>query len=486
LQDDATLKAELLQCANTIKTFERKDFAIGHRGACLQNPEHTLESYNAALNQGAGIVECDVIFTKDRQLVCRHAQCDLHTTTNVLATPLAAKCTRPPTTFPVNATTNPICCTSDFTLAEIKTLCAKMDAFNGAATSIAGYLGGTPTFRTELYTFECPKVPTHKEYIQFIKAAGAKFTPELKTPEVRMPFEGNYTQQIYAQQMINEYIEAGVPPKDVWPQSFLEADIYYWVANTTYGAQAVALDGDDGNFGNQAVINAYLDRLVANGAKIVAPPTYKLVEPDTPGGKLGMKPAFYALAAKARNLGIITWTLERSGDLRTGGGYYYQGEGTVNNGIGNSNGDLFVMLDTLYREVGIIGVFSDWSATTTFYSNCVERCRPTYTLFNAATDAVFADIKFGATIPCVPAQVNIRVTFPCESTITTPVVLNLYGSSKELIHSRREGVAPYFLYGDSGADVLAGVLTPRAYSIQSTVNNKLTDPVFFQVGGTCA
>ena len=43
---------------------------------------------------GAGIVECDVTFTKDKELVCRHAQNDLHTTTNILATPLAAKCTQ--------------------------------------------------------------------------------------------------------------------------------------------------------------------------------------------------------------------------------------------------------------------------------------------------------------------------------------------------------------------------------------------------------
>ena len=43
---------------------------------------------------GAGIVECDVTFTKDKQLVCRHAQNDLHTTTNIPDTPLAQKCTK--------------------------------------------------------------------------------------------------------------------------------------------------------------------------------------------------------------------------------------------------------------------------------------------------------------------------------------------------------------------------------------------------------
>ena len=75
--------------------FRESDFSIGHRGAPLQFPEHTKESYEAAARMGAGILECDVTFTKDRQLVCRHSQCDLHTTTNILAIPaLAAKCTQ--------------------------------------------------------------------------------------------------------------------------------------------------------------------------------------------------------------------------------------------------------------------------------------------------------------------------------------------------------------------------------------------------------
>ena len=39
-------------------------------------PEHTLESYEAA-KMGAGILECDVTFTKDRELVFRHSQYDL-------------------------------------------------------------------------------------------------------------------------------------------------------------------------------------------------------------------------------------------------------------------------------------------------------------------------------------------------------------------------------------------------------------------------
>ena len=56
----------------------------------------TPRVYRAAARMGAGILEQDVTFTQDEQLVCRHSQCDLHTTTNILAVPeLAAKCRQP-------------------------------------------------------------------------------------------------------------------------------------------------------------------------------------------------------------------------------------------------------------------------------------------------------------------------------------------------------------------------------------------------------
>jgi Glycerophosphoryl diester phosphodiesterase family len=69
-----SLQTQLQECANDLEVMQVSDFSIGHRGACLQFPEHTLDSYKAAIRMGAGIVECDVTFTKDLQLVCRHAQ----------------------------------------------------------------------------------------------------------------------------------------------------------------------------------------------------------------------------------------------------------------------------------------------------------------------------------------------------------------------------------------------------------------------------
>ena len=117
---DGPLKQQLSQCTGP---FRKTDFSIGHRGAALQFPEHTRESYIAAARMGAGIIECDVTFTKDRELVCRHSQCDLHTTTNILSVPeLAAKCSQAfsPADPATGKKASAKCCTSDITLAEFQ------------------------------------------------------------------------------------------------------------------------------------------------------------------------------------------------------------------------------------------------------------------------------------------------------------------------------------------------------------------------------
>src|SRR5687768_6556101 len=199
---EGPLKDRLRACANG--PLRRSDFSIGHRGAALQFPEHTRESYEAAARMGAGIVECDVTFTKDKQLVCRHAQNDLHTTTNILVTPLAEKCTTPFSPAVFDAAGNRVapataeCRTSDITLAEFKTLTGKMDAFNPNARTAQEYLGGTANFRTDLYTGPSSgHLLTHKESIELFKKLGVKMTPELKFPSVAMPFDG-FSQEDYA------------------------------------------------------------------------------------------------------------------------------------------------------------------------------------------------------------------------------------------------------------------------------------------------
>jgi glycerophosphoryl diester phosphodiesterase len=365
------LKERLAACGID-RPYTARTFSISHRGAPLMFPEHTREGLIAADRMGAGIIECDVAFTKDRQLVCRHSQCDLHTTTDILARPnLAAKCTKgfeaadPATGRKASAQ----CCTSDLTLDEFKSLNGKMDAADPDATTVAAYMNATPRWRTDLYA-TTGTLMSHKEYIALVKGMGRKFTPELKAPQVAMPFDGTYTQDMYAQQLIDEYRQAGVPASDVYPQSFQLRDILYWLAKEPdFGRQAIFLDNRDETAKGfdpekPATWQPGMAELAAKGVRILAPPLWMLVRPGADGA---IAPSAYAREAKQAGLGLIAWSLERSGPLKDGGGYYYQSIKPVVTG----DGDILRLLDVLHGQVGVMGVFSDWPATTTFYANCV-------------------------------------------------------------------------------------------------------------------
>jgi glycerophosphoryl diester phosphodiesterase len=378
--DPSRLKRELQKCAER-PFFYQTDFSIGHRGGgTLQFPEHTKESHEAGARMGAGILECDVTFTSDGELVCRHDQCDLHTTTNILLTPLAAKCSQPfsPAEFDASGTrtkaASALCCTSDLTLDEFKSLKGKMDASNPNATTAQEFQGGTANWRTDLYATGGTLL-SHTESIQLIKSLGAKFTPELKGPNrsATLQVEDVFgSQEGYAQAMIDDYKEAGISPKDVFAQSFNLDDILFWIEHEPkFGNQAVFLD--DANILSELPTLADLQSYAAQGVHIVAPPMWALLAVD---GNGQIVPSQYALNAKAAGLDIITWTLERSGRiveevLPTKGtnspSFYYQ---TTLDALHN-DGDLLVTLDVLAQQVGILGIFSDWSATVTFYANCM-------------------------------------------------------------------------------------------------------------------
>jgi glycerophosphoryl diester phosphodiesterase len=92
---------------------------IGHRGASGYRPEHTIESYTLAIEQGADVIEPDLVSTKDGVLIARHEN-EISGTTDVAER------------FPDRKATKMIdgkevvgWFTEDFTLAEIKTLRAK-------------------------------------------------------------------------------------------------------------------------------------------------------------------------------------------------------------------------------------------------------------------------------------------------------------------------------------------------------------------------
>jgi glycerophosphoryl diester phosphodiesterase len=375
--DDGKLKDRLMQCQDG--PFYRTDFSIGHRGAALQFPEHTKESYEAAALQGAGIVECDVTFTSDGALVCRHSDCDLHTTTDIVNTPLNASCSVPWSGPGQNPA--PKCCAWNLTLKEFKTLRGKMDASNPAATTAAGYLGGTASWRTDLYTGR-GTLMTLRESIRLNRQNGVKHTPELKggdADQIKAIFGG---QDQYAQKFADALEDEGVKPREAWPQSFNVNDVLYWIDYTKYGEQAVyLLDYNATDPVNDIVIQPpydqmdrtdYFRMLKQRGVKIIAPPIPALLAVNANGRVV---PSQLAKDLKAMGFDIITWTLERS-DLRKGavatpGSPTYYFDFDPNNGAIKKDSDLYKALDVLAREVKILGIFSDWPATVTYYANCM-------------------------------------------------------------------------------------------------------------------
>lgn len=372
------LKRKLESCADG--PFHQTNFSIGHRGGgTLQFPEHTRESHQAGARMGAGILECDVTFTKDRQLVCRHDQCDLHTTTNILSTPLASKCSRPFTAAELDSAgavvkpASALCCTSDLSLEEFMTLEGKMDAFDPSATTTAEFQAGTANWRTDLYATGGTLL-THRESIQLLRALGAKFTPELKGPnrDAKLQVEAVFgSQDAYAQALIDDYKAAGVQPRRVWPQSFNQADVSYWIRKEpAFGKQAAFLD--DAEVPADLPTAAELAGYAQQGIRIVAPPMWALL--TVANGKI--VPSQYAKDAKNAGLSIITWTLERSGRIveevlptkdTESPSWYYQ---TTLDALAN-DGEVMTTLDVLAKQVGILGIFSDWSGTVSYYASCM-------------------------------------------------------------------------------------------------------------------
>jgi glycerophosphoryl diester phosphodiesterase len=94
---------------------------IAHRGASGERPEHTLEAYALAIEQGADWIEPDLVITRDRVLVARHEN-EISGTTDVASRPeFAAR----RTIKVIDGKSVAGWFVEDFTLAELKTLRAR-------------------------------------------------------------------------------------------------------------------------------------------------------------------------------------------------------------------------------------------------------------------------------------------------------------------------------------------------------------------------
>lgn len=94
---------------------------IAHRGASGERPEHTRAAYDLAIEQGADVIEPDLVMTRDGVLVVRHEN-EIGGTTDVADHPEFASRR---TTKTIDGETITGWFTEDFTLAELKTLRAR-------------------------------------------------------------------------------------------------------------------------------------------------------------------------------------------------------------------------------------------------------------------------------------------------------------------------------------------------------------------------
>jgi glycerophosphoryl diester phosphodiesterase len=211
------------------------------------------------------------------------------------------------------------------------------------------------------------------QYIDLVDSipGGRNFTPELKTPptDVPMPFNG-YTQAQFASDVVEHFLKKDIDPNRVFLQSFLEDDVFQWIEQyPQFGKHAVLLDEEADGGGEELIAaGARLAGLKARGVNIIAPPTpYLLAYGDATNTTI--VPSQYALDAKAAGLDIIAWSYERSPPLKVSGeteDYYYF---TVADAV-KYDGQLYEILNILANDIGIVGLFSDWASTTTYFANC--------------------------------------------------------------------------------------------------------------------
>lgn len=231
---------------------------IGHRGASGSLPEHTLESYKAAIEQGADFIEPDLVLTKDGVMIARHEPMLDGTTDVATKFPASRMSTRNVDGVPTTAYF-----ASDFTLAEIRTLRA-VQARASRSQVYNGLFG----------------IPTLDEVIALAKSEGARLGrtvgiyPEIKhstfhADEVR--FGANVFEEKLLTTLHTAYGNVASAP--VFIQSFEVSNLQYLNTRTNIRlVQLIDADDvkDDGSMSLVAPYHKPYDFVVKNDARSFA------------------------------------------------------------------------------------------------------------------------------------------------------------------------------------------------------------------------
>lgn len=218
-----------------------KPLVVGHRGASGYRPEHTLESYKLAIEQGADFIEPDLVATKDGVLVVRHEPM-LSGTTDVSTRPEFAS---RKTVKKIDGIETNDWFAGDFTLAEIKTLRAKQ-AFADRDQSHNGKY----------------EIPTLQEVIDLAKSESARTGRTIGIyPEIKHSTFHSAIGLAIEDKLLEQLKAAGWSEKSspVFIQSFETANLKYLRGKTQLRLVQL-VDADDVDKDGNIVLAAPFDR----------------------------------------------------------------------------------------------------------------------------------------------------------------------------------------------------------------------------------
>jgi glycerophosphoryl diester phosphodiesterase len=213
---------------------------IGHRGASGYLPEHTLESYKKAIEQGADFIEPDLVATKDGELIARHEP-NITNTTDVASKPEFASRKN---TRKVDGIEETGWFASDFTLAEIKTLRAVQPMKERDQSHNGKYA-----------------IPTFREILDLAKSASTGGRVVGVYPETKHPTYHDDLKLGLDDRFLTILAEYGYTSKSspVIIQSFEVANLKY-LRSKTQVRLVQLIDGDD---------------VALDGSMVLAPPSDK-------------------------------------------------------------------------------------------------------------------------------------------------------------------------------------------------------------------
>lgn len=336
----------MLQGTVLAEEKEHKILIIAHRGASGYRPEHTLAAYELAIQMGADFIEPDLVSTKDGVLVARHEN-EISGTTDVADHPEFKDRYKTKT---IDGNEMKGWFTEDFTLKELKTLCAheRMPKIRQHNTIYNGHY----------------RIPTFQEIIDLVKRKSDEqhrqigIYPEAKHPgyfaSIDLPIEKSLLDTLER----NGYKDADAP---VFIQCFETAPLKHLHQITKLALiQLIENGGKPYDFVLQKDPRTCADMITPAGLAEIATyaqgigPSKDLIVPRDKAGN-SLKPT--TLVADAHKVGLMVhpWTFRNENpflpaELRSG-------KSSDPNHDGNY-GDAFAEYSQFYN-LGVDGVFSE-------------------------------------------------------------------------------------------------------------------------------